>query len=65
LPTAATGWVCPGGLNLTAHSANRADDTVQTASATTSITVQNQTKSTGAAVAWTASDTLSLACFAR
>ncbi len=58
LPTATTGWICHV-ENITAVAANRADQrTVQTASSTTSITVQNQTVSTGAALAWTASDKL-------
>jgi len=37
---------------------------VQTAGATTTVTVQNQTISTGAALAWSASDILSLVCAA-
>lgn len=61
MPTASVGWSCSV-ENLTAHFRNRADDTVQTASTTTTVTVQNQTKSTGAAVAWTASDLLRLNC---
>jgi len=65
MPTAAHNWNCGGGLNLTAHAGNRADDTVQTASTTTAVIVQNQTKSTGAAVAWTASDILQLSCTAN
>lgn len=65
MPTAATGWNCVV-TNQTAVAANRADQrTVQTASSTTSVTVQNQTISTGAALAWTASDVLTLACIAR
>lgn len=62
--TAAHNWNCTV-ANLTAHAGNRADDTVQTASTTTTITVQNQTKSTGAAAAWTASDILQLSCTAN
>jgi hypothetical protein len=61
MPTASVGWSCSV-ENLTAHLRNRADDTVQTASTTTTVTVQNQTKTTGAAVAWTASDVLRLNC---
>jgi hypothetical protein len=58
LPTAATGWNAHV-ANLTAQAANVADArTVVTASSTTSITVENQTVSTGAALAWTASDVL-------
>jgi len=64
MPTAATGWNCTV-ANLTALAANVANArTVQTASATTTVTVQNQTISTGAALVWTASDILSLACIA-
>lgn len=64
LPAAAHNWNCTV-QNLTAHAGNRADDTVQTASTTTTVTVQNQTKSTGAALAWTASDVLQLSCMAN
>lgn len=64
MPAAATGWICHV-ENGTAVAANRADQrTVQTASTTTSVTVQNQTVSTGAALAWTASNVLVLSCFA-
>ena len=58
MPPAATAW--NGSVeNRTAVAANRADQrTVITASTTTSLTVQNQTISTGAALAWTASDVL-------
>lgn len=64
LPAAATGWVCVV-ENITAQAANRANErTVQTASSTTSVTVQNQLVSTGAAQAWAASDILRLICFA-
>jgi hypothetical protein len=59
--TASTGWNCTVS-NLTAKAAHRADDTVQTASTTTTITVENQTVSTGAAVAWAASDILKISC---
>ena len=59
---ATTGWICRP-ENMTALAANRADQhTVQTASSTTQVTVQNQTVSTGAALAWTAADVLQLAC---
>ena len=62
MPTATTGWICSA-ANRTARAANRADQqTVQTATSTTSVTVQNQTISTGAALAWTASDVLVLQC---
>lgn len=63
MPTASVGWNCSV-QNLTAHAGNRADDSVQTASTTTTVSVQNQTKSTGAAVAWTASDILTASCIA-
>jgi hypothetical protein len=64
MPTAATGWNCAV-QNQTGVAANRADQrTVQTASATNTVSVQNQTISTGAALVWTASDILSLACIA-
>lgn len=64
MPTATTGWNCHV-ENRTGVAANRADQrTVQTATTTTTVTVQNQTISTGAALAWTASDVLALICFA-
>ncbi len=60
MPAAATGWNCQV-ADRTAQAANAADRrTVQTATTTTSITVQNQTISTGAALAWTASDILQI-----
>lgn len=62
MPTATTGWICQV-ENRTAVAANRGDQrTVQTATTTTTVTVQNQTISTGAALAWTASDVLALSC---
>jgi hypothetical protein len=65
MPAAATDWVCDV-KNITALAANRANQwTVQTASTSTSVTVQNQTISTGAALAWTASDILLLKCGAE
>lgn len=64
MPTAATGWVCAV-MNLTGQAANRADQrTVQTASTSATVTIQNQTISTGAALAWTASDKINLSCIA-
>lgn len=58
LPAAPTGWRL-NVENMTGTAANRADQrTVQTATTTTTATVQNQTISTGAALAWTASDVL-------
>jgi hypothetical protein len=64
MPTATTGWNCHV-ENRTAVAANAADQrTVQTATTTTSVTVQNQTISTGAALAWTASDVLAFLCMA-
>ena len=51
--------------NITGTAANRANvRTVVTAGSTTTVTVQNQTISTGAAVAWTASDILLVIAFA-
>lgn len=62
MPTASTGWICHVN-NVTAKAANRADQgTFQTATSTTSVTIQNQTVSTGAALAWTASDIIQLSC---
>lgn len=62
MPTATTGWICSV-ANRTGQAANRADQaTRQTATTTTTVTIQNQTLSTGAALAWTASDIVQLAC---
>jgi hypothetical protein len=63
MPTATTGWICSTN-NLTAAASNRADNTRQTAYSTTSVTIVNETTSTGAAVGWTASDKVYLSCFA-
>lgn len=62
-PTATTGWNCAVN-NLTAAAAHRADNTRQTASTTATVTIENQTTSTGAAVAWTASDIVIVKCVA-
>lgn len=60
MPAALTGWIVRV-ENMTANAANRANvATVQTATTTTSVTIQNQTVSTGAAVAWSASDVLNV-----
>lgn len=64
MPTATTGWACDA-QNLTANAANRANQhVVQQSSTTTSVTVQNQTISTGAALAFTASDIVRFLCTA-
>jgi hypothetical protein len=63
LPTAPAGWTCWVN-NRTAALNNRADNTRQTDSTTTSATFQNQTTSTGAAIAFTASDVLRFTCVA-
>lgn len=63
LPTATTGWNCYAN-DITAAAAHVAYNTVQTASSTTTATLENQTKSSGAAVAWAASDILAVSCFA-
>jgi len=64
LPTASTGWNCFA-ENITATAANRANQrVVMQSSTTTSLTVQNQTISTGAALAFTASDIVSFICIA-
>jgi len=64
LPTAATGWNCTV-EDLTATTANAADRrTVQVSSTTASATLENQTISTGAALAWAASDILAVSCVA-
>lgn len=61
MPAATAGWTCQVN-DLTAAAAHVAYNTRQTASTTTTVTVENQTTSTGAAVAWAASDILNLSC---
>lgn len=63
MPTADVGWNCHVN-NLTAAAANRTDNTRQTGSTASSVTVQNQTTSTGIAAAWGANDILVLLCAA-
>lgn len=66
MPASTTEWASCEVKNLTAQAANRADQhTVVTASTSTSLTVQNQTISTGAALAWTASDVLHFNCMGK
>lgn len=63
MPASSTGWVAVI-QNLTAQAANRANQrTVQTASTTASISIQNQLVSTGAAQAWGAQDILLINAF--
>ncbi len=62
LPAAATGWNCFV-ENRTAVLGNVANArTVQIGTTTTTVTLENQTVSTGAALAWTAADSLAVAC---
>lgn len=61
MPAAATGWACSVN-DITAAAGHVAYNTRQTASSTTSVTVENQTTSSGAAVAWAASDVLRFTC---
>lgn len=63
MPTAAAGWNCAVN-DLTAAAAHVAYNTRQTTSTVSSVTVENQTTSTGAAIAWAASDILTLQCAA-
>jgi hypothetical protein len=62
LVPAITGWICHVN-NFTAAGAHVAYNTRQIATTTTSVTLENQTTSTGAAVAWAASDILRVSCF--
>lgn len=62
MPAATTGWICHV-EDETAVLGNVANArTLQIGSTTTTVTVENQTVSTGAALAWTASDVLVLSC---
>lgn len=62
MPAATTGWNCSV-ENRTGVLANVANQrTIQIATTTTSVTLENQTISTGAVLAWTASDVLAVMC---
>lgn len=64
MPTATTGWNCHV-EDETAVIANAADrHTIQIGTTTSTVTVENQTISTGVVLAWTASDILALTCAA-
>jgi hypothetical protein len=64
MPAATTGWNCHV-ENLTATTANAMDQrTVQLGSTTTTVSIENQTISTGAALAWTANDIVGGTCVA-
>lgn len=64
MPAATTAWNCHFD-NLTGLTANAMDQrTVQLSSTTTSVTVENQTVTTGAALAWTAADVIAGICAA-
>jgi len=64
MPAATTGYVCDV-ENRTGVLGNVANQrTVQIATTTTSITVENQTVSTGAVAAWAAGDDLAISCVA-
>ena len=62
MPTATTGWICNVN-DRTAAAAHVAYNTRQTATTVSSVTVENQTTSTGAAVAWGSGDIITLSCF--
>lgn len=62
MPAAATAWNCHV-ENITGTLGNYANQrSMQIASTTTTVTIENQTISTGAALAWTASDIVALLC---
>jgi hypothetical protein len=61
MPISTNGWICKVN-DITAVAANKTYNTVQIGSGTNAISVQNQTVSTGAAIAWTASDILQFDC---
>jgi hypothetical protein len=64
MPAASTAWICSVN-NMTAVASNRADNTRQSASTTTSVTVINETLSSGAAVNFTNGDVINFQCSAR
>lgn len=62
MPSVTTGWNCTA-QNITANAANRAGQhVVLQSSTTTAVTVQNQTVTTGAALAFAASDIVAFNC---
>lgn len=63
LPTATNGWVALC-TDVTANAAHTALQTVQTASATNSVTIESQNRSTGAATAWATGSVIRVSCFA-
>jgi len=63
LPAATTGWNCHV-TDITATAAHTALETMQIASTTTTVTIESQNRSTGAASAWAASSILRVSCFA-
>ena len=63
MPAASTGWNCQVN-NITAAAAHVAYNTRQITSSTTTVGIENQTTSTGAAVAWGASDIVRMICAA-
>ena len=63
LPTAPTGWNCWVN-DLTAAAGHVAYNTRQTASSVSTATFENQTTSTGAAIAWASADILRVSCVA-
>lgn len=58
MPTATTGWACDAGDGTTP--ASFVEAVIPTSA--TSITIQNYSRSTGLAIAWTASDVLTVKC---
>lgn len=62
MPAATNGWICSVN-DLTARATGTAlNQTYETATTTTSVTITNQTISTGVPVAWAASDIIQLSC---
>lgn len=64
MPAAHDGWSCSVNDQTSRNTGTATNQTFQTANTTTSVTVTNQTLSTGASVAWAASDVLNFVCFA-
>jgi hypothetical protein len=62
LPAASNGWNCYA-TDITATAAHTTLETRQTASTTTTATIESQNRATGAATAWAASSILRVACF--
>jgi hypothetical protein len=64
MPAAAHGWNCSV-TNQTAIQHNRTDNTYQNGGSTSTVTVQNQNRSTGASTSFVSGDMILFNCLAN